>query len=531
MRNMCKWFIVTILLFYVNGFLSKEWNSEDTANLEERIATVMECRRVPGMFLSVVKDDTVVLSKGYGYKDIEKNEPFTAQTPMSIQSTSKFMFTILTARMLTKYPQYSFDTTIKDLLGDEFELSDKTSEKEVTIRDILSMRHGIGDGEVFYDLVQNFFAWTKDDYIRQIKHYPVTDEVRRAYHYSSAGFAFLEKAFEILENKTTKQILHDELFEPLGMVNSNTIDEARFDDNYALGYQPGSNGTLIKVTGNFVSRSSGMIGGYGMASTADDLAKYLRFVLRGGVLEDGETVHVNRDLIEDALSPQMFYPNPYGGYTVADGYSMRPAAPFTSHTYAYGLASWHRYYRGFQLVQHTGSHFSDTLMTYHPDLKIGIYAGLNGPYERVSWTVETIVHEYILDILLDLPNYLNQTTVCAFPAPWGEPVDIPTFTAIPEDVASTLPLEKYTGVFGRAAYGCMNMTLNRTDDDTEVLQFSMSEARMFAYPKEGQAHEFWLKGVDDMYHLWYTGPYSIKFTESNGLINELIYQGLEFERM
>ncbi|CAH1798691.1 unnamed protein product [Owenia fusiformis] len=487
----------------------------------------MACRNVPGMFLAIVKDDKVVLSEGYGFKNVDTNEAFTSQTPMSIQSTSKFMFTILVARMLTKYPKYTFDTTVKELLGDHLELSDKIAEEMLTIRDCVSMAHGLRFPTT--TLIENWYATTKYDRIRNTKHYPVVDELRRGFHYSSDGFLFLDKAFEILENKTIEQILRDELFEPLGMVHSNTIGEARDDESYATGYQPGPNGTLLKTTRNFISRSGSNVGGFGLASTADDLAKYLRFVLREGKLEDG-TQHVNPDLIKEVLSPQIFYPLPYNG--VADGYSLRPDFPTTSQTLSYGMASWHRYYRGFQLVQHTGSHGGcDTLMTYVPDLKIGIYTGLNGPYTDVSWVAETVIQEYILDVLLELPNYLNDTTACTFPAPWGEPVGLPSYQAIPEDVAPALPLDKYTGVFGKEGFGCVSMTLNRTEDDVEVLQFAIGWGRMFAYPKEGRAHQFWLKGVDDMFHYWYIGGYSAAFIESDGLITEMIVSGSTLKRM
>ncbi|CAH1785366.1 unnamed protein product, partial [Owenia fusiformis] len=514
-----------ILFVFIHGCLSMEWSASDTVNLDQFIATTMECRNVPGMFLTIVKDDEVTLSKGYGFKNVETKEPFTTQTPMSIQSTSKLMITILTARILTKYPQYTFDTTIKELLGDYLELSDKTAEKIVTIRDIVSHAHGLG----FPDSSWLWFTMTKYDLLRSVKHYPVVDEIRRGFHYSNDAFLFLDKAFELMENKSIEKIFRDELFDPLGMIHSNTINEARYDESYATGYQPGPNGTLLKTKRSYISRNAQNVGGWGLASTADDLAKYLRFVLREGKLEDG-TQHVNPDLMKEVLSPQIFYPLPY--VKVADGYSLRPDFPSTSQTQSYGMASWHRYYRGFQLVQHTGSHGGcDTLMTYVPELNIGIYTGLNGPYTDVSWVAETVIQEYILDTLLELPSYLNNTTACTFPAPWGEPVGIPSFQAIPEDVVPALPLDKYTGVFGKEGAGCLSMTLNRTEDDVEVLQFALGWGRMFAYPKEGQAHQFWLKGLDDMFHYWYTGGHSAGFTESDGSISEMRFLGLKLKRI
>ncbi|CAH1785363.1 unnamed protein product, partial [Owenia fusiformis] len=422
---------------------------------------------------------------------------------------------------------YTFDTTIKELLGDHLELSDKTAEKIVTIRDIISHSHGLGFPSD--QLIGNWYAMTKYDFLRNVKHYPVVDEIRRGFHYSNDAFLFLDKAFELMENKTIEQLFRDELFEPLGMIHSNTIDEARYDESYACSYQPGPNGALIKTTRRFVSWHGRNVGAWGLASTADDLAKYLRFVLREGKLEGG-TQHVDSDLMKEVLSPQIFYPLPY--VKVADGYSLRPDFPTTSQTQSYGMGSWHRYYRGFQLVQHTGSFLGyDTLMTFVPELNIGIFTGLNGPYTDVSWVAETVIQEYILDTLLELPSYLNNTTACTFPAPWGDPVEMPSLQAIPEDVVPALPLDKYTGVFGKEGFGCVSMTLNRTEHDVEVLQFAIGLARMFAYPKEGQAHQFWLKGLDDMFHHWYIGYYSAGFTESGGSINEMRLQGSSLKRM
>ena len=60
-----------------------------------------------------------------------------------------------------------------------------------------------------------------------------------------------------------------------------------------------------------------------------------------------------------------------------------------------------------------------TLLWTIPDLNIGVYASVNGPgYGSNSGNHNIVSFYYIVDHLLGLEPWLNQTTACTFPKPW-----------------------------------------------------------------------------------------------------------------
>lgn len=62
------------------------------AKLERFEATLEGLReehRIPGLSVAIVKDNQVVLARGFGYADLERRIPATADTPYDIASTTK----------------------------------------------------------------------------------------------------------------------------------------------------------------------------------------------------------------------------------------------------------------------------------------------------------------------------------------------------------------------------------------------------------------------------------------------------------
>lgn len=57
--------------------------------LEGRFDVLRKAARIPGLAVVVMRDTTVLLARGYGYADLERGVPMTAETPSNIASVSK----------------------------------------------------------------------------------------------------------------------------------------------------------------------------------------------------------------------------------------------------------------------------------------------------------------------------------------------------------------------------------------------------------------------------------------------------------
>ena len=68
--------------------------------LVEKLEQMRETLHVPGMAIAVVMDDEVVMTRGFGVTDIERNTPVTPETIFAIGSTTKAFTSALVAMMV-----------------------------------------------------------------------------------------------------------------------------------------------------------------------------------------------------------------------------------------------------------------------------------------------------------------------------------------------------------------------------------------------------------------------------------------------
>jgi CubicO group peptidase (beta-lactamase class C family) len=57
------------------------------AGFDELVARGLKELDVPGVAVAIVKDGKIILSKGYGFRDVEKKLPLTADTLLAIGSS------------------------------------------------------------------------------------------------------------------------------------------------------------------------------------------------------------------------------------------------------------------------------------------------------------------------------------------------------------------------------------------------------------------------------------------------------------
>ncbi|HEU5219081.1 MAG TPA: serine hydrolase domain-containing protein, partial [Gemmatimonadales bacterium] len=111
------------------------------AVLDQYIAKAARDWHVPALAVAVVKDDSVVLARGYGVLEIGKPVRADEHTRFAIGSTTKAM-TSAALGMLVDEKKIRWDDKVIDLLPD-FRLYDPYVTRELTIRDLLTHRSGL----------------------------------------------------------------------------------------------------------------------------------------------------------------------------------------------------------------------------------------------------------------------------------------------------------------------------------------------------------------------------------------------------
>ncbi len=97
--------------------------------------------KIPGMAISVIKNNDIILSKGYGYRDLEKKLPVTPQTLFNIASCSKSFIATL-ACVLIDEGIIDINKPIIEYIPD-FKMFDPYTTNHLNLRDILCHRSGL----------------------------------------------------------------------------------------------------------------------------------------------------------------------------------------------------------------------------------------------------------------------------------------------------------------------------------------------------------------------------------------------------
>src|SRR5580693_5136122 len=94
-----------------------------------------------GFAIAIVEDGKVILSNGYGLRDVKKNLPVTEKTLFAIGSATK-SFTVTVLGTLVDQGKLDWDKPVRDYLPD-FRLMDLVATERMTPRDLVTHRSGL----------------------------------------------------------------------------------------------------------------------------------------------------------------------------------------------------------------------------------------------------------------------------------------------------------------------------------------------------------------------------------------------------
>jgi len=126
----------------------KSASKPSLAGLDQYITKTMQDWKDPGLAIAVVKDDSIVLMKGYGTRTMGKSEPVDEHTMFAIGSSSK-AFTATLVAMLVDQGKMKWDDPATAYLPG-FQLYDPYVTRELTVRDLLTHRSGLVRGDLMW---------------------------------------------------------------------------------------------------------------------------------------------------------------------------------------------------------------------------------------------------------------------------------------------------------------------------------------------------------------------------------------------
>jgi CubicO group peptidase (beta-lactamase class C family) len=169
-----------MLLFLCASCLHAQ--SGPPADIDAYVARDMKTFDVPGIAVAIVKDGKVVLAKGYGVRKLRDATPVDENTLFGIGSNTK-AFTSAALASLVDAGKICWDDKVYERLKG-FEMYDPYVSHEMTIRDLLTHRSGMGLGEGDL-LFWPHTTYTRDDIIYRLRFMKPASSFRSHYAYDN----------------------------------------------------------------------------------------------------------------------------------------------------------------------------------------------------------------------------------------------------------------------------------------------------------------------------------------------------------
>jgi CubicO group peptidase (beta-lactamase class C family) len=301
----------------------------------EFVTKAMAEWKVPGMAVAVIKDGKVILSEGFGWRDVKNNLKVTPQTVFAIGSSSK-AFTATTMGLLVDDGKVEWDKPVQEYLP-TFKLWDDFATERMTPRDLLCHRSGLPRHEAMW----YGSPFSRVEIFDRLRYLEPNQSFRAVWQYQNLMYMTAGYLVGVLSQSTWEDFARKRIFEPLGMTSSSfSIEDMKAAPDHSLPY-----GEKKDKVEEIPYRNIDTIGPAGsINSNVVDMANWVILNLNKGKF-GGKPV-VSEAAMTQIQSPQMVVQDPI--FLLLSNF---PELYYPS----YGLGWFLTSYRGHALLHHGGN--------------------------------------------------------------------------------------------------------------------------------------------------------------------------------
>lgn len=324
--------LATLLLLTAADRAAAQAAADPLDGFDAFLAAAVRDWHVPGLAVAVVKDGEVVFAKGYGVREVGKPAPVDTHTRFAVGSTTKAM-TAAAIGLLVDEGKVGWDDPVSRHLP-WFQLRDPYVTREVTVRDLLTHRAGLGNAD---------FLWYGTDtpareVLERLRFVDPAYSLRGDFIYQNLMYAAAGAVVEAVSGMPWTTFVERRLFAPLGMTETtSTLGAVTGGENVAAPHD--------RVDGVIVPIENASVDSVAAAgsvwSSVHDMAAWMRMLLGA----PGAPRLLEDDTLAELFEPQViirrgFYP------------TTRLTKPKWT---TYGLGWFQQDYEGRALDFHTGS--------------------------------------------------------------------------------------------------------------------------------------------------------------------------------
>ena len=217
MRKLAAGFALLLLAASARGRAARPVSSSASSSCARHYG-------VPGVTIAIVENGQPTLARGWGVRKVGTRLPVNEDTIFATGSTGK-AFTVAALAKLVDQGKIKWDDPVIDHMPD-FRMWDAWVTREMTIRDLLVHRSGLGLGAGDLLFVPNSNLSRKET-VRRIRYIKPATSFRSAYAYDNILYMAAGQLIEEVSGRTWEQFVKDEIYRPLGMRNS-TVSDTEF---------------------------------------------------------------------------------------------------------------------------------------------------------------------------------------------------------------------------------------------------------------------------------------------------------------
>jgi CubicO group peptidase (beta-lactamase class C family) len=419
-------------------------------DFERRVEAARTEIGVPGMAIAIVENDRVTFARGFGVRAIGGSEAVDADTIFPTGSTGK-AFTVAALGILVDEGRIGWDDRVIDRLPG-FQMYDSWVTREMTIRDLLVHRSGLGlgEGDLLFVPRTNL---TRAESVRRLRYLKPHTSFRSGFAYDNVLYMVAGQLIEAVTGKTWEKFVAERVLRPAGMLHSTTDEPERFanpDRAYPHARLDGpirGVGTQVMLDERDELGRNGAPAG-GLTGSANDMARWLEIQLDGGRLPEGSGQLFSAAAHEQMWTPVMLEP------IQALPAPLKATEPMFN---AYALGWDIQDYGGTKIIWHGGAVFGFlTAVVLIPEKHVGFSIEINSEDGEI---IRGLMFE-LLDHYLGRPHV---DWVARFRAEKQRRIqealaELKTGIAKPAPVGPSLPVSSYAGTYSDPWYGNVEIT-------------------------------------------------------------------------
>lgn len=299
MEKIMKKILLLLLMFGLSFQMFSQHKNFDLKAFDAYIEKSRKDWNVPGMAVAIVRNDEVILSKGYGIKSIdkpenEKSNKVDEHTLFAIASLSK-AFTTASLGILVDNGLLKWDDKVTDYIPN-FQIFDAYTTREMTVRDLVT--HRSGSATFGGDLLWWGNSNSRKEVIEQVRYLKPAYSFRSKYGYQNIMFLTAGEIIPKITGKSWDEFVRDSILVPLKMTETLT-SVRQLTTNYAV---PHTEWHKKQITIPY--RNVDNVGGAAaINSNVSDLSKWMRMWLR----KNDESI-VSKKTKHELWTPQTIIP-------------------------------------------------------------------------------------------------------------------------------------------------------------------------------------------------------------------------------